>query len=96
MLRICERLHELMGVEEFTLACTHGLFSGQAVERINAMPNIREVVTTDTVLSPHALNGIPKLHVETIAPVLGEAIRCYHLGQSVGDLFAFWSETSKI
>lgn len=96
MVEICQRLKEKMGVEEFTLACTHGLFSGQAVERINAMPNLVEVVTTDTVLAPHAVASIPKLKIQTIAPVLGEAIRCNHLGQSVGDLFAFWSESAKV
>lgn len=95
MVRICERLHEMMGIDEFILACTHGLFSGSAVERINQMPHLVDVVTTDTVLAPHAVSDINKLHVATIAPVLGEAIRCNHLGQSVGDLFAFWSETAQ-
>ncbi|MCI0709425.1 MAG: ribose-phosphate diphosphokinase [Chloroflexi bacterium] len=95
MVRVCERLHESYGIEEFILACTHGLFSGNAVERMNNMENLTEVVTTDTVLAPHAYENIKKLHVETIAPVLGEAIRCNHLGQSVGDLFAFWSETAQ-
>lgn len=95
MMRICESLNEKMGVEEFTLACTHGLFSGKAVDRINAMPMLNKVVTTDTVYAPHAIAAMgDRVHVESIASILGEAIRCNHLGQSVGDLFAFWSETA--
>ncbi len=97
MVRICERLHEQMGVEEFMLACTHGLFSGAAVERIKTMPMLKQVITTDTVYNPEAIQSMgDRVHVESIASILGEAIRCNHLGQSVGDLFAFWSETTGV
>lgn len=93
MIRICERLRDDFGIEEFTLACTHGLFTGEAVDRINSLKDLTEVVTTDSIFAPHALENIEKLRVQTIAPVIGEAIRCNHLGQSVGDLFAFWSDS---
>lgn len=91
MMQMAQRLHELHGIEEFTLACTHGLFSGNAIERIQNMPLVNEVVTTDTVYAPHR-NEISNLHVETIAAVLAEGILCNHLGQSVGSLFAFWQD----
>lgn len=91
VVRVCETLHEEHGVEEFTLVTTHGLFSGSAVDRINNTPRITRVVTTDTVLAPH-IKELRNVHVETIAPVLGEGIRCNHLGLSVGDLFTFWSD----
>lgn len=93
MVRICETLSEKHGVEEFTLACTHGLFVGNAIERIQKLDAITEVVATDTVYAPHT-SGLDELHVETVAPVLGEGILCNHQGQSVGDLFTFWSEGS--
>ncbi len=86
-------LHEDHGVEDCTLVCTHGLFSGNAVTRINEVPYVTEVVTTDTVYTRRAAE-IRNLHVETIAPVLAEGIRCNHLGQSVGSLFAFWQDES--
>jgi ribose-phosphate pyrophosphokinase len=92
MVKMCESLQEKHGVEEVTLACTHGLFSGEAVERINNVHFVTDVVCTDTVHAPRA-RGLRNLHVETIAPVLAEGIRCNHLGQSVGRLFAFWSES---
>lgn len=91
MMQMAQRLYEMHGVQEFTLACTHGLFSGNAIERIQNMPLVNEVVTTDTVYAPHR-TAIPNLHVETIAAVLAEGIRCNHLGQSVGNLFAFWQD----
>lgn len=89
--RMAQTLHEKHGVEECIIACTHGLFVGKAIERIQAVPYIKQVVTTDTVLAPHA-SALSNLHIETIAPVLAEGIRCNYLGESVGDLFAFWQE----
>ncbi len=80
------------GVKHFSLACTHGLFTGNAIDRLKALPCVDEIVCTDTVYAPHAIKGIPKLRIESVAPVIGEAIRCNHEGRSVGELFAFWTE----
>lgn len=91
MIEMAYTLHDAHGVERCTLACTHGLFVGNAIDRINEIPFVQEIVTTDTVYAPHAAD-LHGLTVETIAPVLAEGIRCNHLGQSVGSLFAFWQE----
>lgn len=91
MVKMSETLRDRYGVEEIFLACTHGIFSGSAVQKINEVDIVTEVVCTDTVYTPRA-HQLKKLHVETIAPVLAEGIRCNHLGQSVGSLFTFWQE----
>lgn len=91
MVEIIEALNDL-GTEEFYIACTHGLFTGDAVEKLNALDCVREIVTTDSVYAPHATEGLPKLKVQSIAPVLGDAILCNHEGRSVGELFAFWEK----
>ncbi|HOR00140.1 MAG TPA: ribose-phosphate pyrophosphokinase [Anaerolineae bacterium] len=83
------------GVRRFTVACTHGIFSGQAIERFAAMPEIEEIVTTDTVPIP-AEKRLSKLTVLSVAGIFGEAIRCNALGQSVGQLFAFWPEEEPV
>jgi ribose-phosphate pyrophosphokinase len=89
--RMAETLHKRHGVEECVIACTHGLFVGDAIKRLQSIPYITKVVTTDTVLAPQTVY-LNNLHTETIAPVLAEGIRCNYLGESVGDLFAFWTE----
>ncbi len=79
------------GTREFSLACTHGLFTLDACERLNELECVREIVCTDTVYSPEAEAKMSKLRIESVASIFGEAIRCNHEGKSVGDLFAFWS-----
>jgi ribose-phosphate pyrophosphokinase len=82
-----------LGTETFCLACTHGLFTNNATTRLNALDCVTEIVCADTVYAPHAVAEIPKLRVESVAPILGEAILRNHEGRSVGELFAFWDES---
>jgi len=73
-------------VKDIAVACTHGLFTGKAIERLQAQPGISEIVTTDTVPVP-ADKRLPGMKVLSVAPLLAEAIRRIHLGKSVSSLF---------
>ena len=77
------------GIGRLTVACTHGVFSGPAIDRLRAIPEIEEIVTTNTVPMPRR-ELLPNLTVLSVASIFGEAIRCNILGRSVGKLFAFW------
>ncbi len=81
------------GIREIRLVCTHGLFAQNALERLSAVPEIREIVTTDTIAHPSAA-AYPKLHVVSIAHVFGEAIRRNYLGESISDLFVYGPDKS--
>ncbi|MBI1886637.1 MAG: ribose-phosphate pyrophosphokinase [Chloroflexi bacterium] len=73
------------GVREVSACATHPVLSGPAVQRLEESP-IKELVVTDTIpLSPE--KRLPKMTVLSVAPLLGEAIRRIHTGQSVGALF---------
>lgn len=70
---------------DIRIAVTHPLLTGNALERLNR-PEVSELIVTDTV----ALQATPvpdKVHVLTVAPLLGEAIRRIHYGESVSALF---------
>ena len=69
------------------VACTHGLFTGKAIERLKAQPDIVEIVTTDTVPVP-AAKRLPNMKVLSVAPLLAEAIHRIHMGKSVSSLFS--------
>ena len=73
------------GAKEIYFCATHPIFSGPAVTRIAASP-VKEVVVTDSV-PVNAGKKIGKVTVLSLAPLLGEAIRRIHTGQSVGELF---------
>jgi ribose-phosphate pyrophosphokinase len=83
MIELLDRLRE-RDVKSVRIACTHGLFADGALKRIAAQPLVREIVTTNTL--PTAEFG-PDLRVISIAPVLAEAIRRIHEGESVSALF---------
>jgi len=91
IVQIVQAMHEI-GTERFSVACTHGLFTGNAVERLNRLDCVDEIICTDSVYAPEAHASISKLHVETVASVLGDGILCNHEGKSVGALFTFWDQ----
>ncbi len=76
------------GVQKITLICTHGLFLGKAFERLNAIPQIQEIITTDTVPRDPA-NIPPNMTILSTAPIFGQAILQNYLHRSIGELFDF-------
>jgi ribose-phosphate pyrophosphokinase len=86
ILELLDRLRE-RDVRSVRVACTHGLFTEGALQRIEAAPEVIEVVTTNTVPIPEKLLG-GKLTVISLASALAEAIRRIHEGESVSVLFA--------
>jgi ribose-phosphate pyrophosphokinase len=69
-----------------SLACTHGLFTGKAIERLRSLDDLDEIVTTNTVPIPEE-KRLPNMTVLSIAPLLAEAISRIHQGESVSALF---------
>ena len=80
------RALEREGVTEIYACATHGVLSDPAVERI-ANSSLRELVITDSVPVP-ASKLLPQMRVLSVAPLIGEAIKRIHRGESVGALFS--------
>lgn len=81
-------------VRNITLASTHGVFSGQCIARLSAVPEIEEIVVTNTVPIPPQ-KRLPNMTILSVAPIFGEAIRRNIAGQSVGSLFAYWPDAEQ-
>jgi ribose-phosphate pyrophosphokinase len=79
------------GIEEIWVSCTHGVFTASAFERLAAVPQITEIVTTDTVHIPEEKRP-GNLRVLTVAPIFGEAIRRNYTRMSIGGLFDFGTD----
>lgn len=74
------------GAQEVFACCTHAVLSGPATERI-AKSALKKLVVTDTIpLRPEA-QGVPNIHVLSVAHLVGEAIRRIHNEESISSLF---------
>lgn len=74
------------GAESVIAACTHGVLSGPAIDRINSSV-LEEVVVTDTIPMNDKVSRCNKLTVLSIAPLLAEAIKRIHEESTVSSLF---------
>jgi ribose-phosphate pyrophosphokinase len=75
------------GAMKVIVGCTHGIFSGNAIKRINDSA-IEEVILTDSVpLNDKYKECKKKMTVLSVAPLLGEAIKRIHTEESVSSLF---------
>src|SRR5574339_101300 len=87
-------IHELSrmlieeGVEEMLLICTHGVFTRGGLERLADVPQIKEIITTDTVYIPPEKRH-PKLKILSVAPIFADAIRNNMLHRSLKDLYVY-------
>jgi ribose-phosphate pyrophosphokinase len=86
---IVELLHKLRehDVRRIRLACTHGLFTGAAIDRLKQQADVDEIVITNTVPLPPE-KQLPNIEVRSVAPLFAEAARRIHLGESVSSLFS--------
>ncbi len=79
------------GIKEIWISCTHGVFTGNAFERLASVPQITEIVTTDTVYIPEEKRP-RNLHVLSVGSIFGEAIRRNYARMSIGGLFDFGAD----
>jgi ribose-phosphate pyrophosphokinase len=71
---------------EIYIACTHGIFASNAIERLCSRPEIAEIITTDTVpLSAEKMH--PKIKQISVAPLFAEAIYRANNDLSITSLF---------
>ncbi|MBI5643386.1 MAG: ribose-phosphate pyrophosphokinase [Deltaproteobacteria bacterium] len=76
-------LHE-KGARQIYACCTHAVLSGPAMDRLEKSP-IKELVVTNTI--PKRDNSTDKVKRLSVGPLLGEAIKRIHYGESVSSLF---------
>ncbi|KAH0599626.1 hypothetical protein MHUMG1_02414 [Metarhizium humberi] len=67
---------------------THGVFSGDAIPRLNASA-IDKIIVTNSVPQDEHRRLCPKLEVLDVSPIFAEAIRRVHHGESISRLFQY-------
>ncbi len=74
------------GARRIIAAATHAVFAGEVFDRLQGSP-IEEVIVTNSL--PVAVPPLcRKIKVLDVSPLLGEAIRRIHTGESISNLFA--------
>jgi ribose-phosphate pyrophosphokinase len=74
------------GASDVVAYITHGVLSGEAVNRINNS-SLRKMVITDSIVASEAAQSSDKIRYLPIAPLLGEAIKRIADESSVSSLF---------
>ena len=74
------------GAKEVHVYVTHGVLSGEAIEKIKKS-HIKNLVVTDTIDNENKVKKARNIHVLTISNLIGEAIKRISNSTSVSDLF---------
>lgn len=74
------------GAQKVVAIVTHGIFSANAIDKLN-LSKIDKIVCTNTLPLQDKLQRCPKLELLDITGTLAEAIRRLHNGESVSYLF---------
>jgi ribose-phosphate pyrophosphokinase len=80
------------GANEVIAYCTHGVLSGDAIDRIRTS-QLKELIVTDTIPLPKKFKDEKKIKVISVAKVFGEAIQRAFEDKSISVLF--FSEPKK-
>jgi ribose-phosphate pyrophosphokinase len=80
---VCDAIKKA-GAKKIIAFATHGVFSKDAISRIDNS-EISEVVVTDTIYFDHSRSR--KIKTVTVAKLLAESIKRNHLRQSISELF---------
>jgi len=79
----CRILKEKGGKKVYIMA-THAVLCGDAVNKLNNAP-VEQIILTDTI--PPGKNGLNRLKIASVAPLLARAIDRIHRSESVSHLF---------
>ncbi|KAJ1947067.1 ribose-phosphate pyrophosphokinase 1 [Kickxella alabastrina] len=87
-LTAAEHLMVHCGARAVCIVAAHGLFSGSSLGEVEICPYVQNVIVTNTFPIPDELTSASsKLIQIDVAPVLAEAIRRNHNGESISYLF---------
>ena len=85
---LCNAAQALMnsGAVEVYAYVTHGVLSGEAIERVNNS-SLKKLIITDTIEESEEVKNSKKIETVSVVPLLGEAIKRISEERSVSSLF---------
>ena len=86
LIKACETLVKF-GANNVIAIVTHGILSGQALERINKCRHLTKMIVSNTIPQDFNQKKCSKLSVFNVEELLAEAIQKLHSSGSMSDLF---------
>ena len=86
LIKACETLVKF-GATNVIAIVTHGILSGQALERINNCKHLTKMIVSNTIPQDFNQKNCSKLSVFSVEELLAEAIQKLHSSGSMSDLF---------
>ncbi len=83
---LCNAVIEKGGAKEVYAVATHGVLSGPAIERINNSA-LSRVWVTNSINQDERVAACDRLEVCSLGPLLAEAVKRIHHGDSISSLF---------
>ena len=88
----CIRILKEKGARDIYCACTHGVLSGNAMERI-AASEIKEFVITNTIEMPEEkLDKAPNVKVLSVGELLAKSIEAISREEPISDVYALFDK----
>jgi len=86
---VCQACQTLMefGAKDVRIMVVHGILSGPAIDRINKLDFIKEVIVTNSLPQVENQKRCSKLKVIDVSSLLGETIQRLCSGGSISELF---------
>jgi len=85
-LKLAAETLQAKGAVSIYALCSHGVLSGNAVQKIEESP-LQQLVITNSIRQDPSSKNCKKIKVIDIAPMFAEAIRRTHNGESISVLF---------
>lgn len=75
-----------LGATSVRIAATHGIFSGNALDRVKNAP-VEKVIVTNTLPVSEDVTNLDMIEVLSIAPIVAEALQAIFMDSSVSEIF---------
>ena len=77
------------GFEDIICVITHGIFSNNAIEKINNCKYISKFIVSDSIPQVENCKKCPKLEVFSISTLMADVIERIQCGGPISDLFVY-------
>lgn len=74
-------------VKNVIVVVTHGILSGNAIQKINNNPNIIKFITSDSLPQENNMKKCDKIDIFTVSELLGDVIKAIGSEKSISNLF---------